>query len=121
VLIPAHIASSSATTCFIFCGHQQHIGLCAVWLPSYSQSNWSSWPLPTCVPFLHLMNKKKDRLCGLVVRVPRYRSRGSGIDSQRYQMFWKIVGLERGPLSLVRITEEIFKWETAAPGLENRD
>jgi hypothetical protein len=29
----------------------------------------------------------KDRLCGLVVRVPGYRSRGSGFDSRRYQIF----------------------------------
>jgi hypothetical protein len=31
------------------------------------------------------------RLCGLVVRVPGYRSRGPGFDSQRYQIFWEIV------------------------------
>jgi hypothetical protein len=29
----------------------------------------------------------KDRLCGLVVRVTGYRSRGSGFDSRRYQIF----------------------------------
>jgi hypothetical protein len=28
-----------------------------------------------------------DRLCGLVVRVPGYRSRGPGSDSRRYQIF----------------------------------
>jgi hypothetical protein len=42
-----------------------------------------------------------DRLCGLVVRVPGYRYRGLGFDSQRYLIFWEMVGLERGPLSLV--------------------
>jgi hypothetical protein len=31
------------------------------------------------------------------------------------------VGLERGPLSLVRIIEELLEWTIAAPGLENRD
>jgi hypothetical protein len=31
-----------------------------------------------------------DRLCGLVVRVPAYRSRGSEFDSRRYQIFWKV-------------------------------
>ena len=43
-----------------------------------------------------------DRLCGLVVRVSGYRYRGPGFDPRRYQIFWVVVGLERGPLSLVR-------------------
>jgi hypothetical protein len=29
-----------------------------------------------------------DRHCGLVVRVPGYRSRGPGFDSRRYHIFW---------------------------------
>jgi hypothetical protein len=53
-----------------------------------------------------------DRLCGLLVRVPGYRSRDPGFDSQCYQIFWEIVGLERGPLSLVNITEELFGWKS---------
>jgi hypothetical protein len=28
-----------------------------------------------------------DRLCGIVVRVPGYRSRGPGFDSRCYQIF----------------------------------
>jgi hypothetical protein len=28
-----------------------------------------------------------DSLCGLVVRVPGYRSRGPGFDSRHYQIF----------------------------------
>jgi hypothetical protein len=39
------------------------------------------------------------RLCGLVVRVPGYRSRCSGFDSRRYRIFWEVVGMERGPVS----------------------
>jgi hypothetical protein len=54
-----------------------------------------------------------DRLCGLVIR-------GPGFDSRRYQIFWEIVGLERGPLSLVRITEELLEWQSSGSGLENR-
>jgi hypothetical protein len=30
-----------------------------------------------------------DRLCGIVVSVPGYRSRCHGFDSQQYQFFWK--------------------------------
>jgi hypothetical protein len=37
------------------------------------------------------------------------RSRGTGFDSRRYQIFREVVGLERGPLSLVRITEELLE------------
>jgi hypothetical protein len=57
-----------------------------------------------------------DHLCGLVVRVPGYRSRGPGLDSRRYQIFWEVVGLERGPLSLVSITEELLEWKTEING-----
>jgi hypothetical protein len=60
-----------------------------------------------------------DRLCGLVVRVVGYRSRDSGFDSRRYKIFWEAVRPERGPLSLVSVTEEVLK--LPAPGLENRD
>jgi hypothetical protein len=56
-----------------------------------------------------------DRLYGQVVRVPGYISRGPGFDSRRYQMFWEVVGLERGPLSLVRIIEELLERKVAAP------
>ena len=63
-----------------------------------------------------------DRLCGLVVRVSGCRYRGPGFDPRRYQIFWVVVGLERGPLSLVRSTEELLeRKKVAAPGLENRD
>jgi hypothetical protein len=40
-----------------------------------------------------------DCICGLVVRVLDYRSRDPGFDSGALQK--KVVGLERGPLSLV--------------------
>jgi hypothetical protein len=53
------------------------------------------------------------------VRVPGYRSRGPGFDSRRYQIFWEVVGLERGSLSLVKIIEELL--ESSGFGLENRN
>jgi hypothetical protein len=57
-----------------------------------------------------------DRLCGLVVRVPDYRSRGSIFDSRRYHIFWEVVGLERGPLIFVKITEELIEWKSSGSG-----
>jgi hypothetical protein len=63
----------------------------------------------------------KDRLCGLVVRVSAYRSRGPGFDSRPYQIFWQVGGLERGPLSLVRTIKELFEWKSSGSYLENRD
>jgi hypothetical protein len=39
-----------------------------------------------------------NRLCGLVVRVPGYRSKGTGFDFRRYQIFLVTVSLERGTL-----------------------
>jgi hypothetical protein len=59
-----------------------------------------------------------DRLCGLVVRVLGYRCRGPGFDSRFYQIFWEVVGLERGPLSLVRIIEELLERKLTAPVYE---
>jgi hypothetical protein len=55
-----------------------------------------------------------DYFWSLVVRVSGYRSRGLGFDSQCYQIFWKVVDLERSLLSLMRITEELLDWKVRA-------
>jgi hypothetical protein len=57
-----------------------------------------------------------DGLCGVVVRVSGYRSRGPGFDSRRYQILREVVGLEGDLLSIVSITEEIFKWKSSGSG-----
>jgi hypothetical protein len=44
----------------------------------------------------------------------------SGFDTRRYQIFW-VVGLERGPLSLVSTTEELLETKSSGLGVENRD
>ena len=59
--------------------------------------------------FLTVYTAFDDRLCGLVVRVSGYRYRGLGFHSRRYQIFWVVVGLERGPLSLLRSIEELLE------------
>jgi hypothetical protein len=64
--------------------------------------------------FIYLMKKRVDRLCGLVVRVLGYRSGGPcsipGITRGE-----KVVGLQRGLLSLVSTTEELLDRKVAAP------
>jgi hypothetical protein len=45
----------------------------------------------------------------------------SGFSSRRYQIFWEIVDLERGPLSLVSTIEELLGRKNGGPGLEIRD
>jgi hypothetical protein len=44
----------------------------------------------------------------------------SGFDSRRYQIFWEVVGLELGPLSLVSTNEELLERNSSCSGLENR-
>jgi hypothetical protein len=55
-----------------------------------------------------------DRLCGLVVRVLGYRSGGPGSIPGTTRKK-KVVGLKRGPLSLVSTTEELLDRKVAAP------
>jgi hypothetical protein len=42
----------------------------------------------------------------------------SEFDSWRYQIFWEVVGLERGPFST---TEELLGRNSSGSGLESRD
>jgi hypothetical protein len=56
----------------------------------------------------------RDRLCGLVVRVIGIQIRRPGFDSRHWQKT-KVLGLERGPLSLVSTTEELLDRKVAAP------
>jgi hypothetical protein len=72
-------------------------------------------------PFSSLVYVTGDRLCGLMVRVPGYRSRGPEFNSRRYQIFWEVVGLERGPLSLVSTIEDLLGRNSSGSGLENRE
>jgi hypothetical protein len=46
--------------------------------------------------------------------------RRSGSHSRRYQIFWEVVCLERGPLGLVSTTEELLERKSIGFGLENR-
>jgi hypothetical protein len=63
----------------------------------------------------------RDLLCGLMVRVPGYRSRGPRFDSRRYEIFLQVVGLEWVPISLVSTTEELLGRKSSASDLERRE
>jgi hypothetical protein len=62
-----------------------------------------------------------DRLCDLVVGVHGYRSKDPGFHSRHCQIFWEIVGLKRGPHSLVKRIEELLEWKSGSSGLEDCD
>jgi hypothetical protein len=87
------------------------------------QRNITSGNLNTiCYPYSILKGMREfmhmlvflDRFCGLVVRVLGYRSGGPGSipGTTRKE---KVVGLERGPLSLVSTNEELLDRKVAAP------
>jgi hypothetical protein len=60
------------------------------------------------------VSDKGDLLCGLVLKVLGYRSGGPGSVPGTTRKK-NVVGLERGPLSLVSTTEELLDRKVAAP------
>jgi hypothetical protein len=67
------------------------------------------------------MQKKVDRLYGQVVRQSSWlQIQRAWFDSRGYQIFWQIVGLERGPLNLVS-TNELLERKSNSSGLQNRE
>jgi hypothetical protein len=85
-----------------------------------------NWKKPTgsikCEEPLIIYIYISDRLCGLMVRVLGYRSGGPGsipgttrVSGEEKKKGKTVVGLERGPLSLVSTTEELLDRKLAAP------
>jgi hypothetical protein len=96
--------------------------LTALELPTMKGS--LSWYLAPVVKFILFQNSfwcELDRLCGLVVRVSGYRSRGPSLILGATRFLWEVVGLERGPLSLVSTTEELLERKSSGSGLEIRE
>jgi hypothetical protein len=52
--------------------------------------------------------------------VLEFRAWGRTDDPRGYQIFWEVVGLERGPLGPVSTTEELLERKSIGSGLENR-
>jgi hypothetical protein len=86
---------------------------------NYFTNHSSYGTVPQCPHFIILFSHQStDHLCGLVLKSSWLRIRKPGLDSRHYQIFWKkntVVGLERGPLSLVSTTEELLHRKVAAP------
>jgi hypothetical protein len=68
-----------------------------------------------------LLRTAQNRLSSLVVRDSGYKSRGPGFVSRPYQIFWEVVGLQRGPFSLMSTTEELLERKNSGSGLEIRE
>jgi hypothetical protein len=60
-------------------------------------------------------------ICGLVVRVSGYRSRGPSSIPGATRFFWVVVGLERGPLGHVSTVEELLGRKSSGTGLESQE
>ena len=84
----------------LYFGRKLHV----IWITVHSTDTIIVYNYRICVAIY-------DRLCGLVIRVSGYRYRGPGFDPRRYRIFWVVVGLERGPLSLVRSIQELLEWK----------
>jgi hypothetical protein len=73
-----------------------------------------------------MLYQHSNRLCGLVVRVHGYKSGGPGSIPGTTRLSEKkkgkqVVGLERGPLSLVSTTEELLGRKSSGSCLEKRE
>jgi hypothetical protein len=86
-------------------------------LLSSGQSSWLQNAVVLCflwgANWIYICYVEEGRLCGLVVRVLDYRSGGPGSILGTNKK--KVVGQERGPLSLLSTTEELLDRKVAAP------
>jgi hypothetical protein len=81
-------------------------------------------PLPTHLPWFYRLNETANNAkynTPISGQSSWLQIQRSGFDSRRYQIFWEVVGLERGPLSLVSTIEELFGRKSSGSGLENRE
>jgi hypothetical protein len=58
---------------------------------------------------------------GILIILDKRLFRTMRFDSRSYQIFWEVVGLERGPLSLESTIEELLESKSSGCGLEIRE
>jgi hypothetical protein len=97
-----------------------------------SEETWKNRSKPTCWKFvLDAIPQIEKRIstCPITIWPPLCPSilsswlqiQKSGFDSRRYQTFWEVVGLERGPFSLVSTTEKLPERKLSGSDLEIRE
>jgi hypothetical protein len=65
--------------------------------------------------YKYMLSKvKDDNNWGVIVKSSWLQIQMTEFNSRRYQIFWELMGLERGPLSLVSIIEELFERKKVA-------
>jgi hypothetical protein len=84
-----------------------------------SEQTSDSWAFLNAMWILNYVLKCEQHFSIFIFRFG-YRSRSPGFDSLHYQIFW-VVGLERGPLSLVSTTEVLLGRKSSGSGLESRE
>jgi hypothetical protein len=84
----------------------------------YSSSEWCYSLGRQQFTFMFTLIVFQDCRCGLVVSSWLQIQR-SGFNFQHYQIFWEVVGLGRGPLSLVSTIEELLGRRSSDFGLES--
>jgi hypothetical protein len=80
-------------------------GKCRIWFGVQGKFQFSTKHFRTCVPEYSPL-WTTGQISWLQILMP-------GFDSRRYQVFGEVVGVERGPLSLVSTTEELLDRKVA--------
>jgi hypothetical protein len=101
----------------------QHTGVSVAvfWLQMFFSDNPRKSLLKTPFNLIYLLIPVDWPLLRCSGQISWLQIRRFGFDSRRYQIFWGVVGLERGPLSLVSTTEELLGRKSSGSGLEIRE
>jgi hypothetical protein len=76
---------------------------------------------PHSTPQNYYFSASGTPFCGLVVKSSWLQIQRPEFGSRHYQIFWEVVSLERGPLSLVSTIEEQLERKSKGSCLESRE